>query len=421
MGRALDCRGPRRIVSPMHIVAVGFWGAFFGTVALMLAGALVAYSKSHHRVALAAAATSLLCALFVVSYLGWLSISDQALEARLLAHVGIFSAAMLGLMLLTELGLLRGSALARRIRWQLFALALGTVAAGWLLTARHALALSSTVAFGIGLAGLIVAARSARRGDRLAWIAVFGVCFMLVALAGLSWIALDRAGVPWLVHPASAVAGIAYLTSIEAMLWRRYSYLIELREVLAQGPRYDPVTRMQSDAAVGRMVGLAFLQQQQTPARALVLIAISIRNLSMLEKLHGRGAVNHALFVCASRLRRCVPAEVEMARLFDNGFLLVSRNAGDRRLTIELCRLVAERLSQPVALTTSADHLDTAPAKWAPEVGVGLLVASSHANPSLVVAKVSEAARIAHSYMSRVARCDEISGGISELSLADGA
>jgi hypothetical protein len=28
--------------------------------------------------------------------------------------------------------------------------------------------------------------------------------------------------------------------------------------------------------------------------------------------LHGRGAANHALFVCASRLRRCVPANVEM-------------------------------------------------------------------------------------------------------------
>jgi GGDEF domain-containing protein len=97
------------------------------------------------------------------------------------------------------------------------------------------------------------------------------------------------------------------------MLWRRYSYLIELREVLAQGPRYDPVTRMQSDAAIGHMVGLAFLQQQQNPARPVVLIAIAIGNLSALGKLHGGATLNHALFVCAGRLRRCVPADVEMA------------------------------------------------------------------------------------------------------------
>ena len=87
-----------------------------------------------------------------------------------------------------------------------------TLGAGWLVSPRDALALSSMVAFGIGLAGLLMAIRSGRRGDRLAWIAVFGVLFMLIAIAGLSWIALDRRGVPWLVHPASALAGMAYLT-----------------------------------------------------------------------------------------------------------------------------------------------------------------------------------------------------------------
>src|SRR6185369_6971681 len=51
----------------------------------------------------------------------------------------------------------------------------------------YSLALSSVVAFGIGLAGLLVAIRGGRRGDRLAWIAVAGVVFMLAAIAGLSW------------------------------------------------------------------------------------------------------------------------------------------------------------------------------------------------------------------------------------------
>ena len=31
-----------------------FWGAFFGTVVLMLVGAAAAFVQSHHRVALAA-------------------------------------------------------------------------------------------------------------------------------------------------------------------------------------------------------------------------------------------------------------------------------------------------------------------------------------------------------------------------------
>jgi GGDEF domain-containing protein len=403
----------------MHVVAIGFWGAFFGTVALMLAAAMAAFAKSHHRVALSAALSSLVSALFVVSYLGWLTIPDTALEARLLAHVAILSATYLGLMLLTELGLLREPDNARRVRWGMLGIAAVTLGAGWLVSARVALALSSVVAFAEGVAGLVVAIRSGRRGDRLAWTAAVGVVFMLVALAGLSWIALDRRGVPWLVHPASALAGMVYLTSIEIMLWRRYSYLIELSEVLAQGPRYDPVTRMQSDAAIGHMVGLAFLHQQQHPARPVILIAISIGNLSALENLHGRAALNHALFVCSGRLRRCVPPDVEMARLFQDGFMLVARDVGDRQRMVQLSRLVAERLSQPVALSTSALDLEAGKARWAPQVGVGLLAANSHADPSVVVSMVTDMSRTARSYASRVAWYDEGSGSVRELARGD--
>jgi hypothetical protein len=43
----------------MHVLAVGFWGAFFGTVALMLVGAVAAFVQSHHRVAVAARHTAL--------------------------------------------------------------------------------------------------------------------------------------------------------------------------------------------------------------------------------------------------------------------------------------------------------------------------------------------------------------------------
>ena len=77
--------------------------------------------------------------------------------------------------------------------------------------------------------------------------------------------------------------------------------------------------------------------------RPLILIGVSIGNLYALENLHGRAALNHALFVCASRLRRCVPADIEMGRLFDDGFLLISRNAKDVDSFVKLGREVAQR------------------------------------------------------------------------------
>jgi GGDEF domain-containing protein len=401
----------------MHMWVIGFWGAFFGTVGLMLAGSLAAFVRSHERVALTAALSSVLSALFVVAYLGWLPLSDPQHEARLLAHVAIFTAAVLGLMLWTELGLLRQRAAAWRARKQMAAMVAAAMASSWLLEAWQALAFGSTVAMAVGCGGLLMTIRSAWRGDRLAWVAVLGVTCMLVTLSGLSWIALDRKGVPWQVHPVSALGGIAYLAAMATMMWQRYSYLIELREVLAQGPSYDPITRMRSHAETGTMVGLAFFRQQQDPTRPVGVIAISIGNFFALENLHGRAAVNHALFVCASRLRRCVPADMEMGRLSEDGFLLVARNATDLQRLVQLGHLVAERLSRPVGLSTSsaATDLEARQAQWAAQVGVGLIATTAKSRPSAVVAMARDMSRTAWSYASRVAWHDQASGQIAEL------
>src|SRR5438105_7019775 len=294
----------------MDALAIGFWGAFFGSVALMLGASLAAFARSLHRVALMAALSAAVSGAFVVAYLGWLPVASPTVQARLLAHVAVLSAVVLGLMLLAMLGLLRDAAVARQVRTGMVTLGVAVVAAGWWLEAGQALALGSVMAFGVGASLLLVCARSALRGDRLAWVAGLGVSFMLVAVSGLSWIALDRQDVPSWVHAVSAVAGIAYLTTLAGARWSCYSYLIELRQVVAYGPSWDPVTRMRSHAETGQMVGLAFFGQHDDPTKSVGVIAVSIGNLYTLENLHGRAALNHALFVCASRLRRCVPAGV---------------------------------------------------------------------------------------------------------------
>jgi GGDEF domain-containing protein len=401
----------------MNMVAIAFWGAFFGAVTLMLVGALVAYVQSHHRVALLAALSSVVSAMFVAVYLGVVPFRDRDLELRVLAHVAILSAVILGLLLLTELGLLQERATRWRVHLRMLAVAVLTLALGWSTEPRQALELSAVVAFGVGCAGLMGGLRNAMRGDRLAWIAVCGVAFMLVALVGLNWIALNGNSVHWAVHAVSAVAAVAYLTSLAVMLWLRYSYLIELREVLAQGPRYDPVTRMPSNAATAHLVSVAFMRQQHHPGRPLVLIAVSIGNLYALENLHGRAALNHALFVCASRLRRCVPADVEMARLFDDGFLLLARDASDMERLVNLGRMLAERLSRPVTLATSASsgELQTRQTQWAAQVGVGLLATAATGNPTSAVALARDMSRTAWSYASRVAWHDHALERIAEL------
>src|SRR5262245_58836798 len=73
---------------PMDPIAAGFWGAFFGTAALMLALSLAAFVRSQKRVALLAGLAALISAGFAAAYLGWMPL-DGAAEARVLAHVAV--------------------------------------------------------------------------------------------------------------------------------------------------------------------------------------------------------------------------------------------------------------------------------------------------------------------------------------------
>ncbi|MCY7319827.1 MAG: 7TM-DISM domain-containing protein [Ramlibacter sp.] len=408
----------------MGALAAGFWGAFFCAVALMLAGSLAAFFRSLQRVALTAALSALISALFVIAYLGWLPLGGADTQARVLAHFATISSSVLGLMLLAMLGLLRQRKRAQRFRHALATLAALVMLAGWALPPAQALELSSATALMVGALALAACLRSALRGDRLAWLAFCGVCFMLVALAGLTWIALHRERVQWPVHAVSAVAATAYLTSMALALWARYSYLIELREVMSHGPAYDPVTRMRSHAETGQLVGDVFKPSEGGgESQPIGVIVISIGNLYALERLHGRGAVNHALFVCASRLRRAVPAEVEMGRLGEDGFLLLTRNSEDPARLVEIARLVAARLGRRVSLSASGDAAarEAGVQGWVADVGVGVLAAATPLmRPSAAVSMARDMSRAAWSFSSRIAWFDRETRKISELPLTDG-
>jgi GGDEF domain-containing protein len=398
----------------MDRIAAAFWGAFFCTASLMLALSLAAFARSHRRVALMAGLTPIASAAFVIAYLGWLPL-EAAAEARVLAHVAVFTAVTLALMLMSTLGMLRQQAIGRRAVAALAAGAALVLAAGWLLEPHQSLALSSLMAFALGSAMLVVAARGARRGDRAGWTFVAGIVFMLVALVGLSWIALSGTSA-WPVHAVSAVAGIAYLCVITSVLWARYSYLLELAEVMAHGPSYDPVTRMRSHSETGNLVGEIFFHRN-AEARPIGVIAVCIGNLYALENLHGRAAFNHALFVCAARLRRCVPQNVEMGRLGDDGFLLLVPHVADMQRLAQLARLIRERLGRPVALSLTRDpvQLEAAGTVWVAEVGVGVLSTTTQVRPAQAVGTARAMARTAWSYPSRLACFDQASGQIAEL------
>ena len=398
----------------MNKYVFGFWGAYFGAIVLMLAGAAFALTHNLRLIAGNAALAAVASALFVMAFLGAFPIKDVDNLNRWLAVLTIGVAALLFYFLLSIFGVLRRPKLPLQTKSVLLILSAVVMGAGAVETPQRALALSLTVGGALGLLALVLSFRRALRGDRQAWVVVAGVFCMLLALAGLGLIALDRTQQSWQLHIASAVAATLFIANMTSALWMRYHYLIELRAVMLHGPSHDPVTRMRSHSETGQMVGDAFKSYRDNPV-PLGMMVVSINNLLMLRKLYGQAAVNHALFVCAGRLRRTVPAYVEMGRIADDGFLLLVRNCVASAALLELAVAVQACLSRSVVLHTSLDAMTNArhQTRWVAEIGVGVQrVWRVDARAAKTVAMARGMSRAAWSFPSRVAWYDDDRGEI---------
>ncbi|MGZ5179332.1 MAG: diguanylate cyclase domain-containing protein [Ramlibacter sp.] len=402
----------------MDTVAVAFWGAFFGTVSLLLAAALIAFTRSARRVAMTGSVSALMSGLYVLVFLGWVPVDDPDVLMRLRAHIAALCAAVLGLLLFLTLGELRDPPRAARANAAMAALAVTVLGAGWALSPTGALVLSTAMEMLVVAMALAASLGSAKRGARIGALALAGIGCMAISIFGLTRFAFDPEALAWHGHAFTAVAGIGFVSAMAGALWTRYSYLITLREAMVHGPNFDPVTRLRSHAETGAMVGDAFARAARE--RPVGVIVVSIGNLSGLEQLHGRSAYNHGLFICANRLRRIVPPGVELGRLGEDAFLLLLRSPQGARPMGELARLVAHRLAQPVALGTSGDMavLEASRTEWVADVGVGVLVALPDMRPQVAVAGARAMSRTAWSYVSRVAWYDEDSRQIAELPAA---
>ncbi len=398
-------------------LAIGLWGCFFGVVMGMLAGSVFAYTRGLRRIALNAAMSALVSAMYVATFLGALPIRDVQTFTVFLALVTLVVAVVLTYLLFAVLGLTKAKRPRRRTLAALGVLLLLALGSGWVLAPKDFLILGTAVASLLGLLALSVAVKKAMSGDRLAWAVVLAICCMLAALVGLSAIAHAGDQASWSMHAVSALVATLYLVIMAAVLWSRYAYLIELHKLMAYGPSYDPVTRMRTNAEMGRMVGAAFKSFRAKP-QPMGVVVLTIANLYALEKLHGAPAVNHALFVCAARLRRTSPSQLEMGRLGNDGFVLLMQNCRDSIGLIEVARAVEARLKRPVSLSTSreASRIETDSTVWVADIGVGVLVVSNpESRGSDAIAMARRMSRTAISYPSRIAWFDHSSGETVEL------
>ena len=413
----------------MDKLAIGLWGCFFGIVVVMVAGSVFAYLRSLRRIALNSAASALASALYVVAHLLGLPFASDKIDATVLAVVTTGVAGVLVYFLFAVLGFLKSRTARKRAIALLAMLLILVLLLSQVLQPEPLLIASTGVAFVLSLLGLVIALRRAVMGDLLAWSVVIATGCLQVALVGLGLIAYDRENTSWTVYAVSGLASTLYMGLMAGVVCARYVYLLELNKVMLQGARYDPVTRMRGQLETGEMVNEVFKSfresslkiaptrpgQKHSAPKHVGVIALTIANLYSLEQLYGTYAVNHALFVCGSRLRRVVPSQVEIGRLGDDGFLLVLPNCTKVAVLVNLAKAVQAALSKPLSVNTRS-QIEAAGTVWAADAGVGVLVAS-HPDAQGADA-VSMAYRMAHSaisYASRIAWFDPLSGQTVEL------
>ncbi|MBK0394713.1 hypothetical protein [Ramlibacter algicola] len=400
----------------MSAVSIGFWGAFFGSTAFALTVAVLAFWRAAPKVASTTSLAILLSCAYAVLFLGWVPGLGGVLLMRLQALVGVIAAAILCLLLFILLGTFRTRRSQSLARWAAIAAALAASTALLALPPHVGLQFAVGITFLVAGAAILVSMVSARRGERAGWFTLAGLPCACLGMAGLDWYALRAAATPWQVHIAGAMGGMGFIACFGTAMWSRYAYLIEVRNVVSHGPNFDPVSRMPTYVD-GDALQTAF---SGIPGRGYGVVVVSLSNLEALEQLHGRAAYNHAVFVCASRLRRLQFAGVDLIRLPEDSFALLTQHPESAQHLIDQARRILRRLTRPITLQTS-QHPDEGleGPVWEASVGLGVILEPTDCSVDLVIAGARSIARSAWSFDSCMAWFDEVTNSICELPLDD--
>lgn len=401
----------------MEKLAIGLWGFFYGGSVLVLCGAVFAYSRSMHRIGINAGWAAVGPAFALSAFSGILPINDQDTLLRLLALLTAAVAGLLVYQLLNILGELQTPV--RRSRTKVLFVLAGTaaMAIGWTLSPPDALLMCGLIAFIVTLYAWGVSFRKALRGDSVAWVAIVTVGVIVSSFGCLLYGVLYPERWTWKLQAIAAACASAYIIALAGINWVRYSYLLESQKIMEYGPAYDPITRMRSRSETSVMARGIF-NQKKSASEPLGVIVLTIANLYSLEKLHGTAAVNSALFLIAGRLKRALPARVEIGRLGFDGFLLIMHNCRDCRRLINLAQDITRRLHKSATLNTNpaVQQLESAQTVWQAQVGLGVLQITHLETTSLdAITMGRNMSHAAISYPSRIAWFDHASGEMTEL------
>jgi GGDEF domain-containing protein len=259
-----------------------------------------------------------------------------------------------------------------------------------LLKPDWALPLSAALTMVNVSVALLISARAAQSGDKLAWGLALACALALPAQIGLYTMALGSSRLSLLMQSGVAFMALLSLVITARMLWLRNHHAQQLAGDDAS--QRDPITRLYSSVTLVRKI-IAAQERRVRTRRNGALIAVVLFEPERLLRQVGQFGMNDIYIQLARRMQRHTGVVNPAGRYYDRCFVVLIETMQSPRWMRTLGLRVASSLRQPLQVTSLAGER----IKVTADIGLGVLHLSSRGEDvdQLLheVQRVAEAAR----------------------------
>ncbi len=260
---------------------------------------------------------------------------------------------------------------------------------------------------------LLIAARAALSGDKLAWGLALGCALALPTQIGLYTMALGSTPLPLLMQSGVAFVGLLSMVITARMLWLRNHHAQQISG--EDSPQRDPITRLYSSVALVQKIIAAQTRRLRT-RRDGALMAVVLFEPERLLKQVGQFGLNDVYIQLARRMQRHTGVVNPAGRYYDRCFVVLIESMQSPRWMRTMSLRVASSLRQPLEVTSLAGER----IKIMPDIAVGMVHLSSRAEDvDQLLHEVQKVAVAARGMRSRAALLEQGTGLAVPVESAD--
>ncbi len=260
---------------------------------------------------------------------------------------------------------------------------------------------------------LLISARAALSGDKLAWGLALGCALALPTQIGLYTMALGSNRLSLLMQSGVAFVGLLSMVITARMLWLRNHHARQISG--DDSSQRDPITRLYGSVALVQKI-IAAQKRRLRTRRDGALMAVVLFEPERLLKQVGQFGLNDIYIQLARRMQRHTGVVNPAGRYYDRCFVVLIESMQSPRWMRTMSLRVASSLRQPLEVTSLAGER----IKITPDTAVGMVHLSSRGEDvDQLLHEVQKVALAARGMRSRAALLEPGTGMAVPVESAD--